>query len=232
VKQGDRDDFVERYGVDPGKIVVAPNAADIQGLTPADPERRAAARRAFGLGPGPVAFYAGTDVPPNLRGLEWIRPLAKVAEEVTFLVVGTVGGRPRRERNLVFTGPIDEIGLALDAADISLCPVEFGGGTKIKLLESLSAGVPTLAFEDSLLGLGLRHGEHLLLARRTRESLLDSLRQLLNDSALRNRLGVAGRHYVAEHHDWRASAAIVEAALQQVVLGDRPMGRVGVATSV
>src|SRR2546423_8504123 len=141
VKQGDRDDFVERYGVDPGKIVVAPNAADIEGLTPADPERRAAARRALGLGSGPVAFYAGLDAPPNVRGLDWIRALARVAHEVTFLVVGTVGGRPRTERNLVFTGPIDEIGLALDAADVSICPVEFGGGTKIKLLESLSAGV-------------------------------------------------------------------------------------------
>ena len=229
VKEGDRNDFVERYGVDPGKIVVAPNAADIEGLTPADLERRAAARRAFGLGPAPVAFYAGTDVPPNLRGLDWIRALAKVAEEVTFLVVGTVGGRPRREGNLVFTGPIDEIRLALDAADISLCPVEFGGGTKIKLLESLSAGVPTLAFEDSLLGLGLRDGEHLLLARRTRESLLEALRRLVNDRALRNRLGAAGRRYVAEHHDWRTSAAIVEAALQRVVLGGRPRDRVGVA---
>jgi glycosyltransferase involved in cell wall biosynthesis len=221
VKGADRDGLVERYGADPRKIVVAPNGADLQRLTPTDPVRRAAARRAFGLGSGPVALYTGTNAPPNVRGLDWVRALADAAPKVTFLVVGTVGGRPRRERNVAFTGAIDEIGPAFDAADVSLCPVEFGGGTKLKLIESLAAGVPTVAFEESLLGLRLRDREHVLLARRSREALHEALHSVLSDPSLATRLRDAGRRYVIEHHDWRASAGRLEDALWQLVNGGR-----------
>ena len=56
---------------------------------------------------------------------------------------------------VVATGLLDDFGVALAAADFALCPIEFGGGTKIKLLEGLAAGLPTVAFAEALHGLDL-----------------------------------------------------------------------------
>lgn len=218
VSDADAGGLAERYGADRGRIVVLPNGADVEALTPADPERRAAARRALGLPPDrPVVLFAGADVTPNRRGLEWVRALARRTDRFTFLVVGEVGGRPRREGSLVATGWVPDFRACLDAADVSLCPIEFGGGTKIKLIESLAAGLPGVAFEEATEGTSLRDGEHLLVAPKTLGRLESALELLTHDAELAARLGAAARRHAVEHHDWGPIAARLESSLVELV---------------
>ena len=99
----------------------------------------------------------------------------------------------------------------------SLCPIEHGAGTRIKLWASLAAGLPSVAFPESLRGTDLRHGEHLLVAEKSAAGLLAALEQLAGDAGLAHRLAAEGRALVVERHDWRLSAARLEAALQEVL---------------
>jgi glycosyltransferase involved in cell wall biosynthesis len=220
VSEPDRVGLIERYGADPDRVAVAPNGADVVTIAPARPDDRIAAHRSLDLPEDrPVVLFVGADVTPNRRGLEWVRELARRTDRYTFLVVGWVGGRARREGSLVFTGFVEDLLPCLAAADIAICPIEFGGGTKIKLIESLAAGLPTVAFEHALLGMDIGHGEHVFVANRTAESLLDALDLLTADRELAARLGTAGRRHVEEHHDWRAIAEDVEEALLELVEG-------------
>ena len=146
--------FAERYGTDPSRVIVIPNGADTARYRPVDAETRRAARRSLGLPDRPVAMFAGSRISPNRHGLDWVRRLAERDRRFTFLVVGAVAPRGWMGENLVCTGFVDDFPSYLRAADLALCPIEYGAGTKIKLLESLAAGLPVVAFAEADRGPG------------------------------------------------------------------------------
>jgi glycosyltransferase involved in cell wall biosynthesis len=218
VSECDRERLLERYGGDPDRVLVAANGADVKLLSPVTSERRAAARHTLGLEPGrPVALFIGAPAPPNFAALERVLAAARAREDVTFLIVGRVGGEPAREGNVVRTGELKDLRLAFDAADASLVPIDFGGGTKIKLIESMAAGLPVVAYEQSLGGLPLHHEEHLLVAPPDVAGLLAGLDRLLADRRLAGSLATAARKYVEHHLDWDSIAERIEAALLELV---------------
>lgn len=218
VSEGDRQGFIRRYGADPGRIVVVANGADTERYRPVDPATRAAARRALGLPDRPTVVFAASGAPPNQAALAWLRRLAGRTARFTFLVVGRVASRGA-EGPLVAAGPVDDVQPYYQAADLGICPVQFGGGTKIKLLEALAAGLPTVAFAESLAGLAVQPGREILVAETTEEALLAGLTRLVDDPVLAARIGGAGAAFVRAHHAWadlgralgRRLAALVEA---------------------
>ena len=216
VSPADRLEFIERYGADPSRVVVVPNGADTEAYRPADPEARRAAKRELGLPDRPTVIFTGANVPPNWAGLRWVLRLASRTDRFTFLVVGHLS-RPRREANVVATGPVPEMAPWFRSADMAVCPIRFGGGTKIKLLESMAAGLPTVAFAESIHGLDVKEGEHLLVAGRSEAEWLAALHLLADDSGLAHRLGRAAAAFVARHHDWSRISEELETALLRLV---------------
>jgi glycosyltransferase involved in cell wall biosynthesis len=220
VKQGDREVFVRGYGADPGRVAVVPNGADTRLYRPADPARRTEAKIRLGLGEKPVAVYTGTVQPANLAGLEWVRRLARRRPDIDFVVVGQVGGEPGTAGNLTTTGQVDDLRPWLEAADLALCPIEHGGGTKIKLLEALAAGLPVVAFPSAIDGLDVRDGEELLVCEPSEEALAAAVGRLGDDPALAARLGESGRAFMTASHDWELLGDTLDAALSRLIQGE------------
>jgi glycosyltransferase involved in cell wall biosynthesis len=224
VSEADRARMIELYGVDDKKIVVVPNGADTEAVVPATEGERTLAKICLGLGERPVVlFVGGSRVPPNVAGLDWIRRVAATLPDFTFLVVGGVVPRPARSGNIVATGQVADIRPFLRAADMALCPIEFGAGTKLKLFEALAAGLPTVAFEETVRGTSLVADMHLLIARKEVTDVGSMLLHLREQVGLRRRLSNAGRGFVRIHHDWQRSAGILEEAL--ITLVGRQDGR-------
>ena len=213
VKDGDRDGFVRRYGAEPGRVAVVPNGADTRQYRPADPARRNQAKRQLGLGEAPLAIYVGTVQPANRVGLRWVRRLARRRQDINFVVVGQIGGEAATDGNLTTTGTVDDLRPWLEAADLALCPIEHGGGTKIKLLEALAAGLPVVALPASVDGLGVRDGEQLLICDPSEEALAAAVGRLRDDSQLAVRLGEGARAFMTASHDWEPLGDKLEAAL-------------------
>jgi polysaccharide biosynthesis protein PslH len=210
--------YVKRYGVDPARLVLAPNAADTASFVPAPRERRSELRRLLDLPERPTAvFISGNPKPPDLVALDWIRRLARAAPDVTFLVIGGVVRAPEKDGNLIATGSVDEPWRYLQAADVSISPIAHGGGTKIKVLDSLAAGLPSLVFAETTRGMELVDGEHVVVVDKDEVALLSAIRRVLADRALADRLGSAGRRFVVRHRDWRLTAQRVERALLELV---------------
>jgi len=116
------------------------------------------------------------------------------------------------------TGFVPSITDYLGQATIALAPVVYGSGMQIKVLEAFLTGTPLVATEVALRGLDVRHKEHVLVAD-TPADFASAVLRLLADPDLRARLGAAGRRYVEQHHDLRATTARLVEIYQRVIAG-------------
>jgi glycosyltransferase involved in cell wall biosynthesis len=222
VSPEDREEFARFYGADAEKIAVIPNGADVDLCRPADEATRSALRSRLKLPAGPmVIFPATTRYRPILKALKWVRLAAAQLPEVTFLITGGAAKRPRVEGNVLFTGFVRDFASHLRSADCLLCPIDLGGGTKIKVIESAAAGLPIVAFAESVRGTTFCSGEHLLVAEKSAEALAGAVRLLLNDAATAKRMGASARAHAVQHHDWGRIARTMESCLLGLIESPR-----------
>lgn len=214
VSEADRRAFSERFGADPARVVVAANGVDTDRVRPTTPAERAAARRSLGLPERRTVLFQGADMPANAAALEWVRRLARIDRSRTYLVVGNVA-RPDAGEPFVATGAVPDMRPFLAAADTAVVPVAHGGGTKLKLLESMAAGLPLVAFEHGFVGTEARDGEHLLQVEPDEASLLAGLDAL--DGEPGERLAANARRLMQERYDWGVVGRELEPALLRLV---------------
>lgn len=231
VSPSDREELIARYGLTPDRVAVVPNGADPERLRPLDAAAKQALRAELGLPPGPVVLFAGSSSPPNLVGLAWIRRLARATDRFTFVVVGSVA-KSERSGRLYVTGPVRDVSSYFQAADLALCPIEHGSGTRMKLWAALAAGLPTVAFAESLRGTGLEAGRHVVVTEKSEPALLAALERLAHDPDLAGRLTAEGRAFVVEHRSWRRSAELMAGALEQLLAaGEQGRAAPGIAAA-
>jgi glycosyltransferase involved in cell wall biosynthesis len=114
---------------------------------------------------------------------------------------------------VIRTGYVKDFRAHLQAADLAICPIEHGAGTKIKFLEFLAAGLPTVAFSESLHGTDARDGVHAIVAEKSVMAVSSALQRLASDGELAAAIGNQGRQLVAERYSWRHSARLMNKAL-------------------
>ncbi len=158
-------------------------------------------------------YLAGGPKIPDLEGLKWVRRLARRRPELSFVILGGVSPRSYTEGNVIATGFVADHRPYLQAADISLNPIEYGGGTKLKVFDGLAAGLATVVFAETIRGTELRDEEHVLVVEKDDDSLDRAITRLLEDSRFAETLAAAGRRFACEHHDWPALASRLESVL-------------------
>jgi glycosyltransferase involved in cell wall biosynthesis len=109
---------------------------------------------------------------------------------------------------------VEDIYLWLAAADVSVAPLWKGLGILTKVVEALSAGLPTVVTELALPGIPeLKDGENCLVAS-GKEEFVERLRRLIDDKDLRSRLSVNGRELIRSKY----SCDIVGAQVEELIL--------------
>lgn len=101
---------------------------------------------------GPVCIFVGSDHPANKQGLQWLlteawpRVLAK-RPDARLHVVGSCAHSIEvpLPPNVEVFGFVDDLADAYARASVSLTPLLYGSGVKIKLVEGLAAGLPSVA---------------------------------------------------------------------------------------
>jgi polysaccharide biosynthesis protein PslH len=223
VSGDDRAELIRRYKADPDGVVVVPNGADTSRCAPVDAAEKIDAKRRLGLPQKPTVLYTGSNTAPNRAGLRWVRRLAERAPHLSFVVVGELS-TGLVDEPFFAPGVVNDVTPFLQASDIAICPIEFGGGTKVKLLESMSAGLPTVVFEETIQGLDVVSGEHLWVVDKNEEAILAVLDAFVADNELTSRLGDAARRYVCVNHEWRQIAEHLESVLLRLVERTQAMG--------
>ena len=161
--------------------------------------------------PGPILLFVGSlSYEPNADAVEHFadhvlpRIRARVPD-ATFRVVGR--NAPERVRRLAtrpgieLIGEVASISPQFAEAALSVVPIRFGGGTRIKILDSFAHSVPVVTTAVGCEGIEAAPGEHLLVAD-TPEQFADACTALLTDAARRALLAQNGRSLFERAYGW------------------------------
>jgi glycosyltransferase involved in cell wall biosynthesis len=139
------------------------------------------------------------------------------------LTIAGPGLRHREDGSLVvpasWSGPgVRVTGFVEDLEDLygatigMLAPVVGGSGVRMKLLETMSAGMPTVTTSDGAAGLGVEDGREVLIADRPTE-FAERVVRLVRDAPLRDRLRAAGYAFLDARHSERVAVERLRRAL-------------------
>ncbi|MBK6580269.1 MAG: glycosyltransferase [Sandaracinaceae bacterium] len=118
--------------------------------------------------------------------------------ELRVLIAGLSPPLYYAHSNIVFSGPVEDRAWHIAAADLCLCPIRAGGGTRLKLLEYMAAGRPTVSTAKG--AEGIRYGDALCIADEA-ETFAAAVLRLLGDKAEADALGLRGARFAARY-DW------------------------------
>lgn len=171
-----------------------PNGVDINAFVPASIAPK----------PASLIFIGTLDWYPNTRAVRYIANeiWPKLKEIIPNVEVNIIGaGAPNDlvkisevEKNFNVLGFVDDLKPYLDNATAYVCPIDDGGGTKLKLLDAFASGKAVVAHQVACEGLRVEDGNQVLIANDP-ETYCMQIKKLVDDSALRERLeGNARRH--------------------------------------
>lgn len=111
-----------------------------------------------------------------------------------------------RRPEIELVGYVQDVRPWLAQSQLSVVPLQTGGGTRFKILEAFALGVPVVSTSKGAEGLEVHHGEHLWLAD-TAEAFAQGVINLLQDADLCERLRKNARRLVETRYDWSKNAA-------------------------
>lgn len=191
--EADRRDLVRLAPGQGDRVRAVPNAVHIPPLS-RDP-----------LAPPTVLFLGDLRYAPNRAGAErlirniWPRVLARRPEARLIIAGPWPEGLPSYAAappGVEFTGFVEDLQALYRRSRIVACPLDTGGGTRIKLIEAAAQCRPIVSTTIGAENLGLTDGEDLLL-RNTDEDFAEGVDRLLGDPALGERLGRSAHGKVA-----------------------------------
>lgn len=213
-----RDEAEMIAGALPGtRVIVAPGTrAPETAHAPGDPAR---------------LLFVGSRTAPNSDGLRWFLETAwpqlrAAAPALRLDVVGTVAADFSGSAvpdGVHLHGLVPDLAPFYRQAGIVISPLRFGSGLKIKLVEALAWGKPTVVTPVTLQGVEEVCGPAVLVAE-TAEGLVAAIRALRGDAALRARLSRRARAVVAEHFSADAAHREFRTWLQDAAKGSDGAG--------
>ncbi len=184
--------------------LVVPNGVDVERYHPQLADT-------LGLKHPAVVFTGKMDFRPNVDAMLWFYQFVwpRIHANIPDAHLYVVGKNPHsrlaalyRDDTVTVTGYVPDILPYFGGADAYVTPLRIGGGTRLKVLEAMSAGLPIVTTTLGSEGIGLTHGKHALFADDA-ASFGRATVELLRNPSLGRSLGAAAREFVLEHYDWR-----------------------------
>lgn len=197
-----------------GQMVVIPNGVDVmahqQDFGPPQPDTLVYA--------GAMTYKANFDAVAYFLAEIW--PLIRAERpQATFYVTGKLDGVPVEQlpprEGVVLTGYLDDVRPRVAQSWLSVIPLRLGGGTRLKILESLALGTPVVTTSKGMEGLDLQAERDVLVAD-TPNQFAAAVLQLLRDPHLRTALSQRGQLAV-NRYDWPKIGADLNAFVEAVV---------------
>ncbi len=107
------------------------------------------------------------------------------------------------KKKIEVTENIPDAREAYGSATLMVAPIKGSGGTRLKILEAMAAGLPVVSTSVGVAGLNLENGKDVLIGD-TVEDLAEKAITLLGDKKLARRIGQSGKEHVSKHFDWES----------------------------
>ncbi len=170
-----------------------------------------------------LVFLGSMDWLPNIDGVQYcvreIWPLIRRRlPECTLAIVGrspsaAIQGLAERDSGIQVTGTVEDVRPWLWGSKVSMVPLRIGGGTRLKIYESMAAGTPTVSTSVGAEGLDVKHPGNIRLAD-TPAGFAEQCVDLLENAGERQRLAAEALNLVTT----RFSSDVVAAEFEGLLL--------------
>lgn len=211
VSETDAQTMRQRFGL--REISIVPTGVDIEYF-----RRPARAEGRFD-----IVFVGSMDWMPNHDAVSYFFDaiLPAIRRRVPACTVGVVGRTPppsmielaRRDPRVTVTGTVPDVRPYLWGAALSIVPLRIGGGTRLKIYESMAAGTPVVSTTIGAEGLEVSDRENIRLAD-TDQDLAAACVELIQNQGERDRLARAGQALVSARFSWDAAVDRFEQILR------------------
>jgi glycosyltransferase involved in cell wall biosynthesis len=183
-------------------VDIMPNGVDAEFFAPGNEPVRAKS----------AVFWGRLDFGPNIQAIEWfctkVWPKIRIQmPDASFSIYGfqptPAVTRFAGRDGVTVTADLPDIRSAVRSHAVVVLPFVSGGGIKNKLLEAAGMAMPIIC--TSRVSHGLKGDVPFSVAHST-HSWVSQLKNLWQDEAARQSLGVRAREWVLSHHTWNAAA--------------------------
>ena len=183
------------------KVEVIPNGVDINYFKPNNNK----------IKKDNLVFAGRMNAYPNEDAVIWflkqIWPLLK--KEVPNATSTIAGRNPtfrikklaQNDSSILITGYVDDIRPFIAQAEVYVCPIRDGGGTKLKLLDAMAMGKAIVTTTIGAEGLGVIHERHVLIANDPK-IFASQVLLVFNNPDLRKYLSQNARQLVKKEYSW------------------------------
>jgi glycosyltransferase involved in cell wall biosynthesis len=208
------------FGVQDTSIEVISNGVDTSSFDFSS--KHTGARKRYGLeGYRIVVFVGNLKYIPNREAIQVLssviapKVLAKI-RNVKFLVVGKLQNETKLP-DLVYTGFVDNVSNVLNICDVAVAPLFQGSGTRLKILEYFSCGLPVVSTSMGAEGLDVKDGVNIFIEDDL-EGFALRIIELLKNRNLSKAMGESARVLVTTSYDWNHITRRLDNSLRFLIL--------------
>jgi len=184
-----------------GRFIVIENGVDVAVFQPDNSM----------IEPEKLIWLGGFDHYPNEQGINYFieEIYPDIKKKLPTVKLDIVGGGVKEkllrmthdDPSINVMGYVDDPLPIMQKAAVFVVPILSGGGTRLKVLEAMSAGKAIVTTSIGCEGIEGSDGKHFIIAD-TPDSFADSVTNVLNDAHLRKQLGGNARQLAKEKYDW------------------------------
>ena len=206
VSNDEREIFIKKYKLNKGKVSVIPSGCCVLDLP--DKKCKNDIKEEVGIDSDKliIFFHGFFSHLPNKDAFKtienYIAPkFEKINERVLFVIGGT--GVPKFERaNVKSLGFVENLYRVMSIADIAIVPITKGAGTKLKVLDYLSIGLPIVTTKKGIEGINAKNGEEAVIVDDVNDAFINAIKYLIDNEQERKRIGANARRLAEEEYDW------------------------------
>ena len=124
-----------------------------------------------------IAFMGALNVAHNENGIIHFieKCMPEIVNEVPDATLYIIGGgvteklKQYESKNIVFTGRVPDVRVAIGECEVFICPLQFGSGIKTKNLEAMAMGMPVVTTPIGAENIFAIDGEHWLVGENDKD---------------------------------------------------------------
>jgi glycosyltransferase involved in cell wall biosynthesis len=209
------------------ELSIVPNGVDTKTYDPTEVKPKP-------LGPAAIVFTGKMDFRPNLDGVLWFadRVLPLILSQIPEAHFYVVGQKPhprldslRCNPAVTITGFVPRSPPYIAAATVYVVPLRMGGGTRLKILESMALGRAVVSTSLGFQGFpSMKPGKHLRVEDED-VGFAHAVVDLLRDPVQRRTLGESARRLVTTEYSWAGIVSSLEDVYMEGSLPHRTRDR-------
>lgn len=115
--------------------------------------------------------------------------------------------------NIIFTGRVTDVRVAIGECEVFICPLQFGSGIKTKNLEAMAMGMPVVTTPIGAENIDAADGSEWIIAENDEDFVKAVVKLLNSNPACRREMGEAAQKFILDKFTWENA----ERALKSII---------------